>query len=305
MNKATYILAGILLLSTALLSSCERRPLDEDYYNGAMVQVNIDWGTITPQPEHIKMWFYPTASGSPVFRFISSQGEQIQVPYNTYHALLYTWRSNSDMQTIKFEGNDSDTTFRAYTDFSSLKSFSTAPLMQPDSLYAWNCGNDIIAIDRTGNTQGAVVRQGNTIIINTKPKSLVYKYSFFIPVDGLEYTTGANAAMSGVARYKNVYTQELSAEPHNMMVTVSQEGEGIRCSFSVLGFVPNESHKLTINFGLIDGTVFTHEEDLSEAARRNMLRDLTKPIVIPRVSGGGFKDPGISDWQEIVQPIEI
>lgn len=257
------------------------------------VKIEIDWGTISSQPEEMKAIFFPVDGSLPFSRYVASSGGVVQAPYGEYRVLLYNW--TSDVQRIYFEHGDNFYTMNAYTDFRSMASFAQEALIQPDSLYAWSSGSDTFVFSpRTPRPNGS-----DTIMLQTRPASLVRQYDFFVPIEGLQYVRRAEAIISGAARDVYLCNGEVFGQGYPISVSLIRESGGVRCHFSAFGFVGGMSNIFDLRPTLVDGSTMDVEVDLTAEIATGKIRDFTTVVKVPYVGagGGGFTDPRIEEWE--------
>lgn len=302
MKYNTDIKTFLLFLSAIILSGCERRELDYEYNEGIAVPIKIDWRHTTEKPEHIKISFYGAENGTLVSSFyINPDNDTITIPYGDYRVVLYNWRSDSDMQYIKFENEMYFTQLRARTDFIANSLFPGNILVQPDSLFCWSSKDNIISVNKKNDS---IIQTKNSNALSIIPVSMVSSYDFFIPVSGLKYIKRAEAVISGMARYKTLSNQQAVGTGYNMSVSLIPASNKINCHFSILGTVKGEAHILAIKFILINGEMIELNYDLSKDIQAGIIREFTDTVFIPHIEGdGGFSEPEIGDWGDISDEI--
>lgn len=299
MKTRNYI-SVVLLSSLFLFSGCKRRDLNYEYFKGAQVNINMDWGNTNPKPEHLRLLLYPVEGETPLSYYIEPDGQNINVPYGTYRSLLYNWRSNGDTQYITFENIGDYKQIRAGTRLLSSLFFEDGVLVQPDSLYCWSSGEELFVLTPANSVQ---TRAGNGL--NIRPRSLVKSYDFHIPATGLKYVKSAEAAVSGMSRYLMLYTGDVDPAEYRMSVTMTPQSDRIECHFSILGYVPDAVHTLEVKFKLIDGTSFEVTYDITQEVKDGTILNNKAPINIPKVTGSenGFTNPEIGGWEEMEDDI--
>ena len=92
------ILIITMTLLTGLFIGCERRPLEDEYYENALIPVRIDWTTLANlDPDNdpnntvksASIWFFPKNGDKALeFRFNNPKGEDIQVPLGEYSVIV-------------------------------------------------------------------------------------------------------------------------------------------------------------------------------------------------------------------------
>lgn len=301
-----------VVLCPLLLLTCERRPLLEQENNdGAFVRINIDWSGMNTKPEHLKLVFYPVDKSSPIFRYINPDGEVIQVPYGTYNIILYNWRTNNDVQNLKFEQEDNFTFFKAYTGFVKLKTFTDEVIAQPDSLCTWSSGNRVYSISTNDkkkySSDGDAISLTDNITINTELKLMVKSYDFFIPVSNLKCIGGAEAIITGAACCNNIHDGSIQGKGNNIQVGVRPSKDGVRCHFTTFGFTQADQYTFILHLILSNGEIIKYTKDISTDIKKGVISDFSSPIEIkcPELSNGGFTDPGIEDWNDMGDNIII
>lgn len=291
--RQRYYYAALLLI---ILGGCCRENADDcDPPGEVYVKVDIDWAGISPQPEDMKLVFFPTDGSLSFFHYIDHSGQVIQVPAGEYRMLFYNWISTGDVQRIGFTGDDSFTAMEAYTGFRSMATFTEEVLIQPDSLYAWSSGLEPVVI----------IKSSGMLILQTKPVSLVRQYDFFIPVEGLQYVRGAEAVVSGAARDVHLYNGQVFGPGDLISVSVTRATGGVRCHFSAFGFVGKNIFDLRLT--LIDGSTMDVEVDLTDELASESIADFTTVVEVPYTAagGGGFTDPRFEEWDDKYDEIPI
>jgi len=300
--KATHkILPLLCLVFTLILTGCHGRRTIYEYGDGGMVEVKINWSAIEEKPEHVRLALYPQSGEAPLEYYIDPSGEQLTIPYGSYHVLVYNWRSNKDTQRIRFSGENKFETMQAYTDLLQGSMFGDNVIQQPDDLVNWSSNPNILTLNRPDCDD-----DWEDIALNIYPEQMVNTYDFYIPATGLQYVRSAEAILTGVSRYKTLYNGDVDPTSYSVSVSMTPSTGKIEFHFSAFGFVPQEDYILKIKFRLIDGSIFEYTYNMKEDIdKRN--KAINSLIAIPEVAGetGGFEEPNIEDWKEVSEDIPI
>lgn len=289
------------MLLSSILISCIRDDKCYPYREEVKLPIYIDWEGTTNIPEYLKFIYFSTDSDWVFTRYPEhTNKDTLEIPYGNYRVLLYNWRSNGDIQYIKFEQENSFENSKVRTDFKKSRLFSEEILFQPDSFFTWSSGEEIIPVF---NNEGETTTRSNQALI-IKPIQMVNFYDFFIPATGVQYVKKAEAVLSGVARYKLLHNQQTTGDPYLMSVDMHPQTDGIRFVFSAFGFIKNVPNILTIRLVLLDDTSLDFSYDLTQEILSGKITGPFDIINIPYAKGdNSFGDPNIGDWQEVSENI--
>ncbi len=330
----------VVALAAVLLAACDAtiheypRPLNDEIE--VRVVLNTDgvsnvtcdiYNETLPKPsmtsEMLRVLFYAPESGRMVAQCFISQKKvtpegyemiygRTHLPPGDYIMLAY----NFDIETVKVENENAILEMNAFT-----------PEI-PDYLYALlrdNTGGQVfqqpehllvarrnIRIDESQRMQ----------VIEVEARTVIDTYYLQIRVRGLEYASKAKATLSGMSPSNRFGVNKRSTDGSKIMFDLSgsadlhieEENKDVLCGlFNTFGKADGVTSDLTVRFDIItsDGTQYVKTLDISptfltgDARERHwLLIDYVLGIPEPHHEGGGF-DPGVEDWDEIHDEIEI
>ena len=273
--------------------------------------------------EMLRVLFYAPESGRMAAQcFISEktvtpEGYEIiygrtHLPPGDYVMLAY----NFDTETIRVKNENALTEINAFT-----------PEI-PDYLYALlrdNAGGKVFRQPEHLLVARRDIRIGESErmqVIETEARTVVDTYYLQIRVRGLEYASTAKATLSGMSPSNRFGVNVRSTDDSKIMFDLSggtdprinDENKDVLCTlFNTFGKVDRIINNLTVRFDIItsDGTQYVKTLDISptflteDAQERHwLLIDSVLDIPESHHSGEGF-DPGMTDWDEIHDEIEI
>ena len=127
--KQSLLLPFILpILLLSLLTGCERRPLEEDSYDKALIPITIDWVTLAkldPATDHdnlyrASVWFFSkdgaVFNGKSYKEFLLNdpRGGTLELPVGHYSILILNNSVDDFNGNVGFRGTDSYSTFEYY-----------------------------------------------------------------------------------------------------------------------------------------------------------------------------------------------
>lgn len=154
--------------------------------------------------------------------------------------------------------------------------------------------------------------------IYTDAKSVVESWYLQIKVDGLEYVSGANAVLSGMASGNFIATDTRVENPPSSLWfelrKSDDKGTPVICAvFNTFGHIDKSQNDLNVTFNIktTGGKTVLKTFDISslfetENAVKHHWLLLEETIKIdPPATGGGAFDPKVDDWDEEHRDIEI
>lgn len=285
------------------------------------------YNVVQPKPamtsEMLRVLFYAPESGRLVAQCFISQkmltpeGDELiygrtYLPPGDYIMLAY----NFDTETVRVEHENAISEINAFTpevsdNLSTFPSDNVAGRVfrQPEHL--------LVA------RQNIHVAEGSRLqVIEAEARTVVDTYYLQIRVRGLKYASKAKAILSGMSPSNRFGVNERSTDDSKILFDLSggtdshieDENQDVLCtSFNTFGKIGTATSNLTVRFEVItqDGkqcvktlnidSVF-HTEDARE--RHWLLINDVLNIPEPQHLGGGF-DPGMKDWDEIHENIEL
>lgn len=273
--------------------------------------------------EMMRVLFYTPESGRLAAQCFISQKtvtpEGYEVVYGRTHLLPGNYimlAYNFDTETLRVENEN------------SLSEINACTPEIPDYLYALLRGNTEGKIFQSpehlfvARKEVRVEADNRIQIIEAEAGTVVDTYYLQIRVRGLKYASKAKATLSGMSPSNRFGIDERGMEPSKIMFDLSggtdthiaDENKEVLCTlFNTFGKVEDVASNLTVRFDVItnDGTQYVKTLDISptfltEDARERhwLLIDYVLEIPEPHHPGGGF-DPGVEDWDEIHDEIEI
>lgn len=325
MTFMTKIFAVAVLLS---LCSCHRRPL-EDPENSVELKILIDVDNI----RNVTCGIYNPELPLP------------DIEPDMMHALLYDDEGRQIVAELYISGKEVNAEGR--TVFRST--LQAAPGKY--RLLAYNFGTEAAVVENLGSPSTAMARstvvpdrlskhylgkaEGDEQVIyepehimvsseaveipyhtdvhtvEVRASTVVETWYVQIKVDGLQWVTGAQAFLSGMASGNFIAENNRIVDPQATvwfpMVKGTDDGDDVICAiFNTFGHVDDSDNDLSVTFSLntTDGKTVMHEFDISQlfetenAIKHNwLLLDETIVIEEPEKKGGGF-DPAVGDWEE-------
>lgn len=276
----------------------------------------------TMTSEMLRVLFYAPESGRMAAQcFISEktvtpEGYEMiygrtHLPPGDYVMLAY----NFDTETIRVENENTLAEINAFTPeipdylYALLLGSTEAVFRQPEHLLV---ARRDVRIDGSEQMQ----------VIEAEARTVIDTYYLQIRVRGAEYVSTAKATLSGMSSSNRFGVDERGTDDSKIMFDISggtdpriaDENKDVLCTlFNTFGKVDGVTSNLTVRFDIItsDGTQYVKTLDisptfLSEDARERhwLLMDYILDIPEPHHPGGGF-DPGMGDWDEIHERIEL
>ena len=318
----------------SVLSSCHRRPLeDPEYLTRVNVEVNVDdiknvtcdiynpavqVPEISPDVMHVI--FFDKNGSVAAETFITDvsvaenghrvlSGEFSVIP-GKYRMLIYDYGTEATL--IKdFYSWDNATAYTdpvpAYIQNTWSKGSDGSPeiFTQPDHLMV------------ARNAEESIPYHYGMHTVYAEAKPVVESWYIQIKVDGLEYVSGAQAVLSGMARANKFATDTRVEKPESALwfkMEKSEDGGApVICAvFNTFGHVDGDESGLDVTFSITtsDGRKVRHSFDISglfrteNAVRHHwLLLEDTIKIDPPKTSGG--YNPEVGDWDEEHRDIDI
>lgn len=273
--------------------------------------------------EILRVLFYAPESGRMAAQcFISEktvtpEGHEMiygrtHLPPGDYVMLAY----NFDTETIRVENENTLAEINAFTPeipdyiYALLRRSSTeAVFRQPEHLLVTRRD---VRIDESEQMQ----------VIEAEARTVIDTYYLQIRVRGLEYASTAKATLSGMSSSNRFGVDGRGTDDSKIMFDLSggtdphiaDENKDVLCTlFNTFGKVDGVTSNLTVRFDIItsDGSQYVKTLDISptfltgDARERHwLLMDYILDIPEPHHPDGGF-DPGMEDWDEIHERIEL
>ncbi len=223
-------LAATLIAALLTFSSCERRPLEESFYETARLMVEIDWAASGLDPDNdpagdlysASIWVF-AKEGTPfqgknynVFPLEDPRGGVIEVPPGHYALIIHNNYYDPDKGISEFSQNvafrfDAERpyeTFEYYAlpDNSTTGRFVTpagqARILPPDRLVAWHLDEFEVTKEMIATTRPMIQTRtdvGQPIVIHAAPQPMLYTCHVIAHVNNISSAKASLAILNGMA----------------------------------------------------------------------------------------------------------
>jgi len=318
-EKFFRLTSALILLASALFSSCEYKELCYDHNHWAEITISFDWSKATSADvKNMTVLFYnlATPDAEPVrYDFAGSEGGTARLDPGTYRVVVY----NKDTETILFRHYNSADSLEAYTRQSSIEESSQigrwgmprAPgtenepvILEPDPFYA--AASAEVTLEQNDRDR--------TIVITPEYRYTTLSISIN-NVPNLQYTGQFGGTLSGLAAARQVVSGELSSATASQAFPARVVNDStLQMEFRIFGHCPHlldgvaNTHLLTIYAVLADNSQWYYTIDITQKFHDAVIDEQTEhiditidegiPIPKPIVNGSGFQ-PTIDGWQSI------
>ncbi len=312
--KWTDLPSIALLTATLLLSTgCEKSELCYDHSHVVDLKVNFDWSEAPDaSPTSVSLYLFPRSGGETIrYELTEHDGGTVRVEKGEYDAICV----NSDTYNIVVEGTESFSTCHITTAETSLKSSQRIAgsrsdelrMLEPDPI--WH--GVLTSINLTDE------RADNEITMTPTEATETYRVNIS-DVENLNHTVSVSAELTGMAAGIQGSTGALSERCVTLPfdLSISRDKTSLTGEIRTFGHCPADitGHSLTLHVVLDDGTEWIYDCDVTrqlDYARStdNLLEIEGLPIPTPAGSGddegGSAFQPDVSEWVEIVVPIDM
>ena len=326
------------LLAGLVFNACERRELEYDYMESALIPVRIDWslsGVSVEDMHRASVWLFPQDGKTPLEYHLETDltYREIAVPVGVYSVLVFneTIESN-DWKSIVFTGTNSYETFAAVSVSESTLGLyahsNELPLIgNPDAIAAWS-------LDRFEVTSEMVIRTRSLSKLELEKEvphlTVIQPLPRFERVVITAYVTNlasskqATGTIDGMSSGVYMVSGERISNPavHAFILNGrvydagGNDGTTTR-TFNIFGRLQEASHNVAVDFLLTNNELHPREEfdvtklivtETVEHVRTHII-DLgysnlkgDRPIKLPE----GDMSTGIvvDEWDEIIIPIK-
>lgn len=319
-----------ILVSTAVLVSCQREHLYYSATNCATVKIGVDWSGTGLAPNGLSVFAY-NEDGSLYRRFdpfSDPTTAYVSLPTGKFNLVLMNDTPEEFAATMDFKGMDRFDTFRAC----SVESRANEFIVSPDTL-AVSVIRDVVVtpdmIDYFYEKPSDFVDENTAAILSSAPRNVISNVNIRAHVKGLQYAKGTTISyLRGVSggfylgEEKN--TDELVS--HAFILNNRKFDEGsttdgvISASFSTFGLagpgVNDPRYYLEINFVLINGESYplrydvTDMIDVSVELSLQFQLSLNLEIELPEAIGEDEGDDGsfstnVNQWVDIIEDVTM
>ena len=273
----------VLLL---VMSSCERRPLEEESLDKAVIPVTIDWKTLanldpdknTEDVYRASVWFFSKdgavfdGKSYKEFRFSDPRSGSVTLPLGRYSILVFNNSVDEFSDNVGFRGTDAYDTFEYYAKPSTTSRANLNPVLEPDLLAAWRLADYEVTPEMVRESRGMSgeltdaerekAQADLKRLLNLQPERLTYTVHAKAYVSYLKSCNKpADAVLIGMAHSVKLASKEVSITPssfsfemNNRQYDPNNSKNGwIEAYFETLGLLaePTMDYKLTLRFTLL------------------------------------------------------
>ena len=272
-------------LALSLLVSCERRPVDEESYDKAVIPVTIDWVTLANlDPVNDKediyrasVWFFSKdgdvfdGKSYKEFRFSDPRSGEVTLPMGHYSIIIFNNSIDEFSDNVGFRGTDAYDTFEYYAKPATDSRAGANPVLEPDVLAAWRIPEYEVTPEMVRETRGlssalteeerAQAQSDLKKLLNLQPERLTYTVHAKAYVSYLKSCSKpADAVLIGMAHSVKLASKEVSMTPSSFSFqmnnrkydTANPKNGWIEAYFETLGMLAEPiDYRLTLRFTLI------------------------------------------------------
>lgn len=335
MRKMKISLILLVLVVTPFLTSCERRPLEDDYGISALIPVKIDWTKSNiPVTEadgsghvhRVSIRFFPKDGSAAFDRYLEGnviEGE-IEVPIGDYAVVVF----NESIHDLYWEERIYFTDVNKYSKFAAHKlednvvnypfyqSLTAERLIfEPFRMASWSLASFSVTREMVENTRSGTrgsTRVGDEeALLDVVMYPLTYNVNITVQVDNLASAQLIQGAMRGFSSKVYMASREAIYSPatyvHKLNSRVWNTGSKVDGTVSkkFLSFgrhLHPEEYWLNMDVVFIDGTVFEQPllynvtDQVVAEERNNTDINIRLSLLLPLVTDGIY----VGDWDDEV-----
>ena len=338
MKSIVKISMTAALIAAMVLNACERRILEDDYMEYALIPVIIDWsisGVSVEEMHRASVWMFPHDGGAPQQYRLENDltYREIRVPVGVYSVLVFNETTDdSDWNNIVFKGTKRYETFAAMNIPQDEIGFYTRsedlPLIgNPEALAAWSLDyfevtEEMVVKTRALSKNSAALLEEVPDLTVVKPLPRFERVVINAYVTNLASSKQVTGTIDGM--YSGVYmvSGERIKDPAvqafvlNSRAYNGYDGTTTR-TFNIFGKAPETGHNLVLDFLLTNNELHPREEfDLT-----NLIFTETVEHVLTHVVNVGFgningdheiilpegdmdaSNISVEDWEEVTIPL--
>lgn len=331
MKQLSYIL--YLFIITALVAGCQRRPLEDELGDLALVPIHIDWSESAldmTTTHNVSVWFFPhDGSSSFEYRYEGNLTDmEARLPKGGYSIIVFNETVDFNWTSLQFEGSDKYETFRVSARPDTFRGLNArGPEMDarksPDALAVWSTDKFEVSPEMVRATAMGS-RAGNTdssqrIDVTLKPLTKIVKITAY--VQNLTSALRCSGTLTGAVGEVMLSSSKACLENVAHMFIMNDRiykkenpNNGyIHANILVFSASSDIKNTLTIDFQLTDGKTSSPDSfDVTEKVTQDLQEVEVKvgadaggpadekdhPIVLPEVDVGGDMGVGVDDWQD-------
>lgn len=317
MNACRLLLGAMLVVA---LSSCERRPLYDEYGSNVIVDIDVDTADVVGgwMPEVMNVRFFTQSGAVASNSYLAAAGGPVNVDPDTYNVLAfnfdteYTILRNEDSYS-QCEAYTSETTRTVRSLYSSIRSAfakargeesgvdeSLLVVYPPDHLFV----ADTVATVPVSAGSDDICR------IHLHATSIIETYYLTIRfIQGMNYVSNARAFISGMGESKRLSDRQVTGSPAAIFTDMqAADFYTLTTTFNTFGRHPGETNKVYLVITTTDSsaTVLTWEWDVTDQMDTGSHHILIEETIeIPPTDGGGGFNPDVDDWDNIITNIDM
>lgn len=221
----TSLFQSVLLSALLMMMGCERRPLEDQPSNTALIPVKIDWSLAELNPDDdpgdnvysASVWLFANDGNHPFagksyreYNLITPRGGDIEVPVGSYSVIIFN-NAIADYSTkVGFRGTEEYATFeyyiRPYSAEKATASMEQEIVNEPDILAAWSVDRFVVTPEMVGYTRSSSSRAKDSRaaeevkqLTNVKPVLLTPAVQVMAYVERLGNASAASGVLRGMA----------------------------------------------------------------------------------------------------------
>jgi hypothetical protein len=330
----------VTLFAVLVLNGCERRQLEDEDMQTALIPVCIDWsesGVEVEKMHRASVWLFPANGRTPLeYRMEGNLSyREIAVPVGVYSVLVFNETiEENDWNGIAFTGTNRYETFAAVAVPEPVigiynRSDNLPLIVNPDAVAAWSLDRFEVSremINRTrplSQNKSALIAEAPHLTV-VKPQPRFERVVVTAYVTNLSSSMKATGTMDGLASGVYMVSGKIISEPavhaliFNKRVYDNNGYDGsTTCTFNVFGRLQPANHQLNIDFLLNDGTLHPREEfnvtNLIVTKTDEIVRTHTIKLGYSNLKGDhlmehpvieSFGGISVDKWDEIIIPMQ-
>ena len=269
------------LIAAMALNACERRELEDDYMEYALIPVSIDWsisGVSVEEMHRASVWLFPHDDSAPLQYRLEGDVtyREIRVPVGQYSVLVFNETTDeNDWDNIVFKGTKRYETFAAMNipqnEIGFYSRSEKLPLIgNPEALAAWSLDyfevtQDMVVKTRSLSQKTAALVEEVPNLTAVKPLPRFERVVIEAYVTNLASSKQVTGTIDGM--YSGVYmvSGERITKPAaqafilNGRVYNGYDGTTTR-TINIFGKSPDADHNLVLDFLLTNNELHPREE---------------------------------------------
>lgn len=323
-----------ILLLILLVSSCKRRPLEDEMGDLARVPIHIDWSQSeldVTKVHNVSIWFFPY-DGSPSFeqRFDGNLTDmEVLLPSGSYSIIVFNEAVDFSWSSLEFLDRDKYATFRVAARAGTFRGLDSRVEVSdirksPDALASWSKDCFVVSPEMIYATamdsRVEDIDPSHRIDVTMKPITKAVKITAY--VQNLTSAARCSGTISGVTSSILLSTGEVYSNNvahvfimNNRIYDTNKPNDGyIHANFFIFRRTDEGKKVLQIDFELTDGKfespepfditkhIFPIQPQVDVNVGTGVDGDEENhPIVLPDAKVNS--DVGVDNWQNEIIPI--